>query len=135
MAENIAITWRRIPERYRMEGSTCKTCSAKFFPPRKFCPTCRRKGKIESFKFSGRGKIFTFSEVFVPPSGYELEAPYVLAIIELEEGGGARITGQVVGVHDSDVKVGDRVEMIFRKILEDGPEGIIHYGYKFRLAK
>ena len=135
MAENIAITWRRIPERYRMEGSCCNTCSAKFFPPRKFCPSCRRKGKIESFKFSGKGRIHTFSEVHVPPSGYELEAPYVLAIIELEEGGGAMVTGQVVGISDADVKIGDNVEMIFRKILDDGQEGLLHYGYKFRLSK
>ena len=133
MPETIAITWRRIPERCRMEGAQCLTCEQKFFPPRKFCPTCRRKGKIEGFRFSGNGTIFTFSEVFVPPAGYELEAPYLLAIIELDEG--ARITGQVVGVSDADVKIGDRVEMIFRKILEDGPEGLIHYGYKFRLVK
>lgn len=133
MTENIAITWRRIPERYRMEGSVCKTCDTKYFPPRKFCMACRRKGKIEMFKFSGNGKIFTFSEVFVPPAGYELEAPYVLAIIDLDEG--AQITGQVVGVHGNDVKIGDRVEMMLRRILDDGEEGLIHYGYKFRLVK
>lgn len=94
---------------------------------------CRRKGKIESFRFSGNGKVFSFSEVFVPPAGYELEAPYVLAIIELEEG--ARVTGQIVGVSDADVKIGDKVEMILRKILDEGEEGLIHYGYKFRLVK
>jgi hypothetical protein len=25
--------------------------------------------------------------------------------------------------------------MVFRKIMEDSPEGIIHYGYKFRLER
>lgn len=133
MTENIAITWRRIPERYRLEGTQCATCKKKYFPPRKFCMQCRRKGKIESFRFSGNGKVFSFSEVFVPPAGYELEAPYVLAIIELEEG--ARVTGQIVGVSDADVKIGDKVEMILRKILDEGEEGLIHYGYKFRLVK
>jgi len=53
--------------------------------------------------------------------------------VELFEG--PRLTAQVVGVGEKDVKIGDKVEMIFRKILEDSPEGLIHYGYKFRLLK
>ena len=56
-----------------------------------------------------------------------------MAIVELDEG--PKLTAQVVSVRDSEVKVGDCVEMIFRKIVEDSPEGIIHYGYKFRLCK
>ena len=133
MAENIAITWRRIPERYRLDGNKCTTCKTNYFPPRKFCPVCRRKGVIEPMHYSGKGKVYSFSEIFSPPAGFELEAPYVLAIIELEEG--PRLTAQVVNCHDADVKIGSPVEMIFRKIKEDGQEGPIHYGYKFRLAK
>ena len=34
-----------------------------------------------------------------------------------------------------DVKIGDCVEMVFRKIMEDSDEGLIHYGYKFRLTR
>lgn len=133
MTENIAITWRRIPERYRMAGTQCKTCGKKFFPPRKFCQVCRRKGRIEAFDFSGRGKIFSFTEVHSAPAGLELEVPYVLAIVELEEG--SRLTTQVVDCTAADVKLGDPVEVVFRKIRSDDPEGLIHYGYKFRLVK
>ncbi len=133
MAENIAITWRRIPERYRLEGAQCANCQTKYFPPRKFCPACRRKGQIEPYRFSGKGKVYSFSEIFSPPSGFELEAPYVLAIVQLEEG--PKLTAQVVDCIDADVKIGSPVEMIFRKIKEDGGEGPIHYGYKFRLVK
>lgn len=132
-SENLAITWRRIPERYRLVGTACANCKTDYFPARKLCPKCRRKGKISSKQFSGRGKIYSFSELSSGPAGFELEAPYLLAIIELDEG--PKLTAQVVAVTDKDVKVGDCVEMIFRKIQEDSEEGLIHYGYKFRLCK
>jgi uncharacterized OB-fold protein len=132
-SENLAITWRRIPERYRLSGSSCSNCSTNFFPTRNFCPNCRRRGKVSPKQFSGRGKVYSFSELTSGPAGFELEVPYVLAIIELEEG--PRLTAQIVGISEKDVKIGDAVEMVFRKIFEDSDEGPIHYGYKFRLAK
>lgn len=131
--ENLAITWRRLPERYRLLGSVCETCKTNYFPKKSLCPKCRRKGKISPKQFSGRGNLYSFTEVSSGPVGFELEAPYVLAIVELEEG--PRLTAQVVGVGEKDVKVGDPVEMIFRKIMEDSEEGLIHYGYKFRLLR
>ncbi len=131
--ENLAINWRRIPERYRLEGSCCEKCNTNYFPTRKLCPVCRRKGKIMPKRFSGNGKIYSFTEITVGPPGFELETPYVLAIIELEEG--PKLTAQVVGVGERDVKIGDSVEVVFRRITEDNSEGLIHYGYKFRLLK
>jgi uncharacterized OB-fold protein len=132
-SENLAITWRRIPERYRLTGTSCETCKTNYFPSRKLCPKCRRKGKIGEKQFAGTGKVYSFSELSSGPAGFELEAPYILAIIELDEG--PRLTAQVVGITEKDVKIGDRVEMVFRKIMEDSAEGLIHYGYKFRLAR
>jgi uncharacterized OB-fold protein len=133
MKESISLTWRRIPERYRMIGTACKTCDSYYFPPRQVCPQCRRKGKIEPFRFSGRGKVYSFTEIHAPPAGFEKQAPYVMAIVELEEG--TRCTGQVVDATKNDLKIGDSVEAVFRKLLSDDPEGPIHYGFKFRLIK
>ncbi len=132
-SENLAITWRRLPERYRLAGNHCQNCKTNYFPTRKLCPKCRRKGKLVPKQFSGKGKIYSFTEVTSGPVGFELEVPYVLGIIELEEG--PKLTAQVVGVSEKDVKIGDSVEMVFRKIMEDSEEGLIHYGYKFRLVR
>ncbi len=133
MKESIPITWRRIPSRYRLEGTKCENCNKHFFPPRNICPNCRRKGKIKPYVFSGKGKVVSFTTVYVAPEGFERNVPYVLAIIELEEG--ARVTGEIVDCKEEEVKIGDEVEMVFRKIQQEDPEGIIHYGYKFRLVK
>jgi uncharacterized OB-fold protein len=83
-------------------------------------------------RYSGKGKIFSFTEVTAPPQGFEDQVPYILAVIELEEGG--RLTAQVVDVHKKDVKIGSPVEQVFRVIQKDDPEGLVHYGFKFKLA-
>jgi len=115
-----------------MEGVRCETCKSAFFPKRSICPKCRRKGKIVDVQFAGTGKVYSFTEVTAPPEGFEDQVPYTLAIIELDEG--ARLTGQIVDAHKKDVKIGSRVEQMFRVIQRDDPEGLIHYGFKFRLV-
>ncbi|MFA6530211.1 MAG: Zn-ribbon domain-containing OB-fold protein [Candidatus Micrarchaeia archaeon] len=133
MRTSIPLTWRRIPERYRLIGTKCYTCNTSYFPTRIVCPKCRRKGKVEKCEFPGKGKIYSFTEISSPPAGFEEQAPYVLAIIELDAG--PRLTAQIVEVKGTDVKLGDRVESVFRLVQRDDPEGLIHYGFKFRLAK
>lgn len=61
MKESIPLTWRRIPERYRMAGVRCETCKSAYFPKRSVCPKCRRKGKLHVEEFSGNGRIFSFT--------------------------------------------------------------------------
>ncbi len=133
MKESIPLTWRRIPERYRILGSKCLTCKNTYFPLRAICPKCRRKGKVEQIKFSGKGKVYSFTEISAPSVGFEDQAPYTLAIIELEEG--ARLTAQIADCSCCDVEIGDTVRAVFRVIQRDDPEGLIHYGFKFNLIK
>ena len=126
-------TWRHIPQRYNLIGSKCLHCGGVFFPKRIICPECRRKGKLEDIKFRGEGKIYTYSVVNTPTAEFKNIAPYIVAIVELEEG--AKITTQIVDCKPEDVKIGDEVEMVFRKIREEGDEGVISYGYKFSLKR
>jgi len=133
MKKSIPLTWRRIPERYRLEGVKCTNCGTNYFPKRPICTKCRRAGKLENTSFSGKGKIYSFTEITAPPEGFEDQTPYVLGIIQLDEG--PRITGQIVGKSGNEVKIGDEVRTVFRIIQKDNPEGLIHYGFKFELVK
>ena len=45
---------------------------------------------------------------------------------------GPRITAQIVDCDIDDVKIGMKVESVFRKIQQDGSTGAIYYGYKFK---
>ena len=132
MVEGLASIWRRTPSRYRLEGVQCKTCSTNYFPPRVMCPKCRRKGILEPKIINGDGKIFSFTTLSAAPTGFSLDTPYVIGIIELDDG--PKITAQIVETEGKELKIGSKVEVVFRKLKEENEEGLLHYGYKFRLV-
>lgn len=123
--------WRENPSRYNMVGFKCHSCGKTYFPPRPICPLCHRKsvGKIEVVKMKGTGKIFSFSEVYEGLEELSMQRPYIMAIVELDEG--AKVTCQIIDCDACDLKIGTRVRMALRKLSEEGPSGVIHYGYKF----
>ncbi len=124
--------WRRQKERYNLIGVKCSKCSTLYFPPREICLKCR-SSKFEPYKFKGTGEVVTHTTIRVAPLGFELQVPYVVAIIQLSEG--PRLTAQVVDCNPEDAKIGSKVKMVFRKISEDGKSGAIYYGYKFKILK
>jgi hypothetical protein len=79
---------------------------------------------------SGRGEVYSYSTVFAGPNGFAEGAPYVVALVQLEEG--PLVAAQLADVGDGEVTIGMPVEMITRRLAEDGPKGIVVYGYKFR---
>lgn len=83
----------------------------------------------ESFTFAGTGEIYSYTTLQNAPEGYEEQAPYILALVKLDEG--PVVTAQLTDV-DGDVAIGDRVEMVTRKLTAEGSRGMIVYGYKFR---
>ncbi len=129
----IARFWRETPRRYNLGGSRCAICSTVYFPPRSVCPTCsahrQSLGKMEPFHLSGEGEVVTFSIVHEAAEGFEMQVPYALAIVQTIEG--PLLTGQVVNIAPEEVKIGLKVRATFRKLREEGPAGVIHYGYKF----
>jgi uncharacterized OB-fold protein len=132
-SDGIALKWRRIPNRYRLVGSHCENCGADFFPPRKICPNCGRKTKMVEKTFSGYGRIYSYTIVRTPTEEHKENAPYVLAIVQLDEG--PKLTAQIIKSNNKEIKIGSRVKLAFRRITEDGKEGLIHYGYKFQVIE
>lgn len=88
---------------------------------------------MKAAKLSNKGKIITYTIIYDAPENFEGQAPYPIAIIELDEG--PRITAQIVDCKLDDVKIGMHVKATFRKIQEDGYIGAIYYGYKFKPAE
>ncbi len=61
----------------------CDDCSHVYFPARPFCPDCSSRN-VDWFTASGRAKLFSYVINHRAPPGFE--APYVIAVVELEEG-------------------------------------------------
>jgi uncharacterized OB-fold protein len=73
----------------------CRACGKAYFFPRPFCPHCSSKD-VEWFTASGRGTLYTYVINQRPARGFDDMAPYVIAIVQLEEG--PRMMSNVIGV-------------------------------------
>ena len=73
----------------------CNDCKQAFFPPRPFCPACASRS-VSSFRASGRGRLYSYVINHRPAPGFEHEAPYAIAVVELDEG--PRMMTSMVGV-------------------------------------
>ena len=122
--------WRLNKQRYALTGEICPHCSAKIFPPRDVCPECGDEAKTE-FEFSGRGEVYSFTDIYNAPEGFDEVLPYTVAIIKLDEG--PMVTAQLTDIGDKKVEIGMPVEMTTRRLGSEGDErGLLVYGYKFR---
>jgi hypothetical protein len=122
--------WRVRSQRYGLTGEVCPHCQVKIFPPRDVCPECGGEAKTP-FSFSGKGVVYSFTTIYEPPAGFEEYAPYTVALVKLEEG--PLVTAQLTDLGEQPVQIGTPVEMVTRRLREDGDErGMLIYGYKFR---
>jgi uncharacterized OB-fold protein len=125
----VSAHWRQRQQRLTLTGERCLKCGARIFPPRDVCPHCSGPA-YEAFDFGGRGEVYSYSTVYHAPAGYEDNVPYTVALVKLEEG--PIVTAQLTDVDADEVRIGMPVEMVTRKLREDGEDGLIVYGYKFR---
>jgi uncharacterized OB-fold protein len=93
----------------------CAACSKSVFYPRPFCPTCG--GDLEWVELGGIGRVHTFTVIRQNlSSAFRDEVPYVVAMVDVEEG--ARMMGNVIDCAVEDVHIGMEVEAVLVKIAE-----------------
>jgi uncharacterized OB-fold protein len=119
---------REIPQRYRLEAGRCRACGKIAFPPRRICPGCHGES-LETITLSGEGKLVTWTIIHVAPRDFAVQAPYVVGIVELDEG--VRVTAQIVDCIAEELEFGTRLRRVLRRLRTEGEGGIIQYGYKF----
>ncbi|MCD6563180.1 MAG: Zn-ribbon domain-containing OB-fold protein [Thermoproteales archaeon] len=122
-------SWRERKYKYRLIGGICKKCNATFYPYRGSCPYCG-SDDIEEVNLPKKGRLISYTIIYSPPSEFRLKQPYIVGLIELEDG--TRIIAQITDVDVNEVKDGIEVEAVFRRYREQGADGIIEYGIKFR---
>jgi uncharacterized protein len=97
----------------------CGDCNKSFFYPRVACPHCHSRN-IGWEQASGKGVLYSFEIAYrsLNPA-FKIEPPYVLAMIELEEG--PRIMSNLINIEADPavVKIGTPVEVVFEKQNDD----------------
>ena len=119
--------WRQYPKRYNLEGTQCVSCEKAYYSKSFLCSCGSRDFK--SFKFSGFGKLVSFTNITSSCMEFKHMPVYCIGLVQLDEG--PQITVALADVTLSDLKIGMRVQSTFRKFYSHGNNGIIEYGLKF----
>ena len=92
----------------------CAGCARYFHPPAPICPRCA-SFDVAPRAVSGRGKVASFTvnhQAWTP----ELKAPYVVAIVELDEQPGLRLLSNIVGCEVERVAIDLPVHVRFAQV-------------------
>jgi uncharacterized OB-fold protein len=96
----------------------CSDCAKVYFPPRPFCPGCASRS-VEIFAASGRATLYSYviNHRAMPESGFE--APYSIAVVELEEG--PRMMTNVVDVEQTPeaLQLDMALEVVFKEVSDE----------------
>ncbi len=103
----------------RLVIQKCRSCGNAVFYPRLACPHCFSED-LDWVEASGRGRVYSYTLVLNnPPTPFIVDIPYVVAIIELEEG--VRLLSNIVEADTDELRCEMPVEVTFEKV-GDGEE-------------
>ena len=96
----------------------CKNTGNAYFPPRPFSPYTGSK-EVEVFEASGRAKLFSYVINHRPAKGFENQAPYAIAVVELDEG--PRMMSNIVECEQTPeaLKLDMALEVVFEDINDE----------------
>ncbi len=96
----------------------CNACNKAYFYPRDFCPKCHSRD-VSWVQSSGKGTLYAFSIVHRSPPPFRQRCPYVVALVEVEDG--TRIPTNLVmdDPTPEKIKIGMPLEVIFEDVTEE----------------
>ena len=78
-------TYSNALKKNKLLGLKCHACGTVTCPPKMVCQACASSDQ-ESVELSGKGEIKTFTTTFVAPQGRDVEVPYTIVMVALDEG-------------------------------------------------
>lgn len=89
----------------------CRNCGKAQFYSRNVCSHCQ-SASLDWEEATGEGKIFSFSVVHrAPISSFKGNVPYVVALVELDEG--FRFMCNVINCNPSDVRLDRSIKVVY----------------------
>ena len=95
----------------KLLGLKCQQCGVITIPPKIACRKCASTD-LEIAQLKGKGEIRTFTVVNVAPEGRECEVPYIIVLVELDEG--PWVMGNLIDIDPAEASmelIGKRVKM------------------------
>lgn len=120
------ITHRSTAWKYGFAASRCTECGFRHLPPTRVCLRCRVVDRMVPERLAdSRGTVATFT---VDRLAASPAPPVVGAVIDFD--GGGRYRGQLTDVDADALRIGTRVEMVFRRVYSAA--GVHNYFWKAR---
>lgn len=117
-------SFRREHWKFGFEGSRCESCGTRHLPPARVCVKCQAVDQMAPERLADvPGTIATFT---IDRLAFSLSPPTVVAVVDFD--GGGRFQCELTDVDPATVKIGNRVEMTFRRIFTSG--GVHNYFWK-----
>jgi hydroxymethylglutaryl-CoA synthase len=112
--------------KYAFTGSRCLACGFRHMPPTRACLSCHAIDQMQPERLAdvpGTVATFTIDHLAFSPS-----PPVVGVIVDFD--GGGRYRCEITDVKASELSIGDRVEMTFRRVWT--AQGVHNYFWKAR---
>jgi hydroxymethylglutaryl-CoA synthase len=114
--------------KYAFVGSRCQVCGFRHMPPTRACLSCHAIDQMQPERLADvGGTVATFT---IDHLAYSLSPPVVGVIVDFD--GGGRYRCEMTDVRASELAIGDRVAMTFRRIWT--AQGVHNYFWKARPA-
>lgn len=92
----------------------------------------RRQKKIREL-LGRKGKIISWTKIYVAGTDFKKSAPYYIALVELEDK--KKIIAQIVDPQKEVDYFNKKVEIVLRRIREVKDEDVIPYGIKVKIIE
>jgi hydroxymethylglutaryl-CoA synthase len=120
-------SFRREAWKFGLFAGRCENCGMRHLPPARVCVKCRAVDQMAPERLADvPATIATFT---VDRLAFSLSPPVVAAVIDFD--GGGRLRCELTDVDPAAVKIGDRVEMTFRRLFT-AANGVHNYFWKAR---
>jgi 3-hydroxy-3-methylglutaryl CoA synthase len=119
-------TYRHERWKYAFAASRCENCGTRHLPPQRVCVQCHTVDRMTEERLAVvPATIATFT---VDRLAFSLSPPVVAAVIDFD--GGGRFNCELTDVDPAAVRIGQRVEMTFRRLYT--ADGVQNYFWKAR---
>ncbi|MBW1819030.1 MAG: hydroxymethylglutaryl-CoA synthase family protein [Deltaproteobacteria bacterium] len=125
---SLSLAWREQNAVLRLVGSKCESCGTPQFPKETVCvnPECGAVDRMEDYSFSDKPcRLFTYTADHL---AFSEDPPALYGIVDFEKGG--RYWFDITDCQMESLKVGQPVQMTFRKKYLDQARGITGYFWK-----
>lgn len=89
----------------------------------------RNHKKLKNY-LNKTGRLLVWTKIFVAPSGFEHQTPYIVGIVEFTDK--EKMPVEIVDCKEEDLKANQKVVVVIRKIGKVKSDEVIEYGVKVK---